>query len=296
MDDRQLTCFLTLAEELHFGRAAERLHMSQPPLSRMIQQLEQQLGISLFERTKRKVLLTAAGETLVHDARQMIIQLDTIKKRFRYLKQGQTGILKIGYVGATMHSQLPTLLSSFAKKFPAVQFQFEELPNHSLLHGLNHGSLDIAFVRTWLHPDNLSEKLITTESFAAILPNHHSLANKKKISIKELKDEKFIVFLRECGPTIFDQFLSICSKAGFTPNIIHHASQLNSILRLVESGFGIALLPQNIQNGYQLKLKYVPLINSNETIPLIMLNRKENTNPLVTYLQQHLLKKVNSRF
>jgi DNA-binding transcriptional LysR family regulator len=292
MDTHQLTCFLTLAEELHFGRAAGRLHMSQPPLSRMIQQLEQQLGVSLFERTKRKVLLTPAGETLVYDARQIVMQLDTIKKRFRYLTQGQSGTLKIGYVGATMHSQLPMLLSSFAKKFPSVQFHFEEQPNHALLHGLNQGTLDIAFVRTWLHPDNLSEKLIGAESFAAVLPANHALANKTKINIKELKDEKFIAFLRECGPTIFDQFLSLCSNAGFTPTIIHQASQLNSILRLVESGFGIALLPQHVQNGYRLKLKYIPISNSSETLPLIMLNRKENTNPLVTYLQLHFLKKA----
>jgi DNA-binding transcriptional LysR family regulator len=290
MDLRHLNYFLVLAEELHFGRAAIRLNISQPPLSRMIQQIEGDLGVLLFERTKRTVILTAAGLELLQDAKQMILQMETIKKRLAIHGKGETGILKIGYVGAVMHTQLPMLLSSFAENYPNVTLHFEEQPNNNLIHGLNNATLDIAFVRTWLKPENLEEKLILNEAFVAVLPDKHPLSSKEKITVKDLANENFIIFTRECGPTIYDSFLVLCTTAGFTPNILHQASQLNSILRLVESGFGISLLPKNTELGYNLKLKFIPLENVKETIPLIMLSRKENTNLALLHLQNHLLK------
>lgn len=142
MDLRHLNYFLVLAEELHFGRAAERLHISQPPLTRMIKQIENELGVLLFERTKRSVILTTAGVELLQDAKQMVLQMETVKKRLTIHGKGETGTLKIGYVGAVMYSRLPMLLSAFTKNFPHINLQFEEQPNHSLLHGLNNGTLD----------------------------------------------------------------------------------------------------------------------------------------------------------
>ncbi|WP_052496361.1 LysR family transcriptional regulator [Pedobacter lusitanus] len=290
MDLRHLNYFLILAEELHFGRAASRLHISQPPLSRMIRQIEDELGVLLFERTKRSVTLTPAGFDFLQDAKQMILQMQTVKKRLAIYGQGETGTLRIGYVGAVMHSRLPELLAGFREKYPHISLHFEELPNHNLVHELNNSTLDVAFVRTWLHPEKLEEKLILSEPFVAILPINHSLSKKKNISIKELVNEKFITFTRECGPTIFDSFLVMCSNAGFTPQISHHASQLNSVLRLVESGFGISLLPAQVEQGYALNLKFIPLEDAEETVPLIMLNRKENPNPSLFHLQNYLLK------
>jgi len=290
MDLRHLNYFLVLAEELNFSRAAERLHISQPPLTRMIQQIESELGVMLFERSKRNVTLTSAGAELLHDAKQMVLQMQTVKKRLAIFGKGETGTLKIGYVGAVMHTELPSLLANFAKNFPRINLHFEELPNANLLHGLNNNTLDAAFVRTWLHSENLVEKVILREPFVAVVPARHALASKKKIAVKDLKNESFITFTRECGPTIFDSFLVLCSKAGFTPRILHHASQLNSVLRLVESGFGVSLLPMNIDKGYNLKLKFIPLSNAQETVPLILLTRKGNANPALIHLQNHLIK------
>ncbi len=290
MDLRHLNYFLVLAEELNFSRAAERLHISQPPLTRMIQQIEEELGVLLFERSKRKVMLTSAGIELLNDAKQMVLQMQTVKKRLAVFGKGETGTLKVGYVGAVMHTELPHLLASFAKKFPDIGLQFEEQPNANLLHGLNNSTLDVAFVRTWLHSETMVEKIISEEPFVAVVSARHPLAVKKKIAVKDLRNENFITFTRECGPTIFDNFLVLCSNAGFTPRILHHASQLNSVLRLVESGFGVSLLPMNISQGYDLKLKFIPLSNAQETVPLIMLTRKGNTNPALLRLQDHLIK------
>lgn len=292
MDLRHLNYFLVLAEELHFGRAAERLFISQPPLTRMIQQIESDLGVVLFERTKRSVLLTAAGHELLQDAKQMVLQMETVKKRLAILGKGETGIIKIGYVGAVMHSELPSYLSKFNKNYPNINLQFEELPNINLVHGLNNGTLDVAFVRTFLNQDSLKEVIILKEDFVVVLPEHHKLANHKTINIKELKSENFITFTRECGPTIFDTFLSLCTNGNFSPNILHNASQLNSILRLVESGFGISILPKNAQHGYNLKLKFIPLQESIESVPLIMLTRKLNSNPALLIFEKSFTEKI----
>lgn len=288
MDLRNLNYFQVLAEELHFGRAAERLNISQPPLSRTIKQLEEDFGVLLFERTKRKVLLTSAGEELLVQTKQMISQMASIKKRLRIVGKGESGNLRIGYVGAAMHSCLPSLLNIFHENHPEIDLNFEEQPNINLMQSLNNGTMDAAFVRTWLNPKNLEEKIILTESLAAVLPAKHNLSNQKLIEIKDLENENFISFARDCGPTIFDSFLELCSASGFVPKIVHQATQLNSILRLVESGFGVSLLPVSIAENNNLNLKFIPLKKKIENIPLIMLYRKENANPSLMHLLDSL--------
>jgi DNA-binding transcriptional LysR family regulator len=288
MDLRNLNYFQVLAEELHFGRAAERLNISQPPLSRMIKQLEDDFGVLLFERTKRKVLLTAAGAELLVQTKQMISQMASIKKRLKIVGKGKSGNLRIGYVGATMHSNLPYLLNCFYKIYPEIDLNFEEQPNINLVQSLNNGTMDVAFVRTWLNPKNLEEKIILIEPLVAVLPTKHHLSNKKNITIKDLENEKFISFVRECAPTIFDNFLELCSTSGFVPKIFHQATQLNSILRLVECGFGISLLPASIADNNNLSLKFVPFEREIKNIPLIMLYRKENANPSLIHLLNSL--------
>jgi DNA-binding transcriptional LysR family regulator len=288
MDLRNLNYFQVLAEELHFGRAAERLNISQPPLSRTIKQLEDDFGVLLFERTKRKVLLTSAGEELLVQTKQMISQMASIKKRLRIVGKGESGNLRIGYVGAAMHSSLPSLLNIFHENHPEIDLNFEEQPNINLMQSLNNGTMDAAFVRTWLNPKNLEEKIILTESLAAVLPAKHNLSNQKLIEIKDLENENFISFARDCGPTIFDSFLELCSASGFVPKIVHQATQLNSILRLVESGFGVSLLPVSIAENNNLNLKFIPLKKKIENIPLIMLYRKENANPSLMHLLDSL--------
>jgi DNA-binding transcriptional LysR family regulator len=289
MDLRNLNYFQVLAEELHFGRAAERLNISQPPLSRMIKQLEDDFGVLLFERTKRKVLLTSAGEELLVQTKQMISQMASIKKRLKIVGKGESGNLRIGYVGATMHGNLPNLLNKFYENYPEIDLNFEEQPNINLMQSINNGTMDVAFVRTWLNPKNLEEKIILTESLVAVLPIKHNLSNHKIIKIKDLENENFISFARNCGPTIFDSFLELCSTSGFVPKIFHQATQLNSILRLVECGFGISLLPASIAQNNNLDLKFIELERKIENIPLIMLYRKENANPSLMHLLNSLV-------
>jgi len=134
---------------------------------------------------------------------------------------------------------------------------------------------------------NLEEKLILKEPFVLVVPQEHPFAKCDHIQIKDLQNETFITFSRDCGPTIYDSFLALCAKAGFVPDILHQATQFNSVLRLVESGFGISLLPVSVTLGYSLKLKFVPIVNCDENIPLIMLYRKDNPNPSLNHLINH---------
>jgi DNA-binding transcriptional LysR family regulator len=288
MDLRLLNYFVILSEELHFARAAERLHISQPPLTRAIQQFERELGVQLFERSKKTVLLTHAGAELLKDAKVLLQQTDTIANKVKQFGGTNAGVIKVGYVGAVMHCALPEALASFSKKYPDIKLYFKENANIDMLHGVSNGLLDIAFIRTWLNPENLHQELLLEDPFIVAMSSNHKLAKKHKIKPKELAEESFIIFLRECGPTIFDNTLAICKNAGFVPNIAHESTQLNSILRLVESGYGIALLPKNIDNGYSLNIKYCALESVKEKVPLLMITRKSTPSKALGLLKQHL--------
>ncbi|MGL4632517.1 MAG: LysR family transcriptional regulator [Leadbetterella sp.] len=281
MDLRHLNYFLVLAEELHFGRAAERLCISQPPLSRMIQQIEEDFGVMLFERNKKSVKLTQAGLDLLSDSKLIMRQMDAIKTKAKNHTVLNTGVLKIAYAGAVMHSKMISLLKQFSIELPNIELAYEELTNHEILYNLHEGNLDIAFVRNHLQTDGLENQVIEEVPIVAIVAENHPLAKYETLDVERFQNEKFIAFKRDCGPTLYDYSLSICARAGFNPNIVHNATQLNSIVRLVENGFGIAFLPADILEGYGLKLKAISLKNCNEKIPLIALYREQNPNPVL---------------
>jgi DNA-binding transcriptional LysR family regulator len=289
MDLRQMNYFLVLAEELHFGRAAERLNISQPPLSRSIQQLEADLGVILFERTKRSVHLSHAGKELLHDARQLVLQMQNAKKRLSDFGKGLSGVLRVGYVGASMHTDIVNQLAKFANENPKIQFTFEENPNNNLLFGLNNNTLDLAIIRTELMAENIQSYKLSEDPLVLVLPKNHTLAQHETVKLSAVKNENFIAFARECGPTIFDRIVNMCTQEGFSPNILHHASQFNSVLRLVESGFGVAVVPQSATYGYNLGIKCVELKNAHDPIPLYLLTKKDSNNKTLDKLRNYLL-------
>lgn len=294
MELRHINYFLVLADELHFGRAATRLHISQPPLTRAIQQLEHEVGAMLFERNKRNVMLTAAGLELLADARRMMTHLDGVKRKLKTFGSGQVGLIRIGYVGAVMHTKLPAVLKQFSAVAPEVTVALEEQSNESLLQGLHNRTIDVAFVRTWMNARELREDVIYTEPLVLVVSKLSPLARKKSISMDALANETFITFSRDCGPTIFDQFIFLCAQAGFSPRITHHSSQLNSVLRLVEAGFGVSLLPASTVGGYALNLKFLPIEQARNEIPLLMLSRPTQASEPLEQLRRHMLTKSAS--
>ncbi|MDT8901558.1 LysR family transcriptional regulator [Anaeroselena agilis] len=259
MDLKKLRYFLVLAEELHFARAAERLFIAQPPLSRQIRRLEEELGAELFARTKRTVKLTPAGEFLRRETALLFEQIAALEERVKLVGQGTLGQVRIGYVGAVMHSLLPSLLTELGREYPQISTMLEEMPNQAQVEALRAGRIDLGLVRSPVADERLVSFPVLSETFSLVISADHPLAAKSELALRDLADEPFICFSRECAPAMVDTIFAICRAAGFAPRKAHETSQINTILRLVESKLGYSVVPSGVREGYRLNLRYVEL-------------------------------------
>lgn len=259
MDIRRLRYFLVLADELHFGRAASRLSISQPPLSVSIRQLEETIGARLFERNHQKVRLTAAGEALVPAAQALIDRMNSTMHQVRDVDQGATGHLRIGFVGALLYQGLPKLLQQFQQSRAGLQLNMLELNTKDQLTELAHGSLDVGFVHASRLPEGVSSLLFSSEELVACLPQQHPLASKPTLNLRELRDERFIVFSRQVSPYYYDRIQSLCFTAGIDPDIRCEARHWLSVLSLVAQGFGVALVPASLQSSSIAGVSFIAL-------------------------------------
>ncbi|MDR3590883.1 MAG: LysR family transcriptional regulator [Negativicutes bacterium] len=280
MELKQLQYFLAVADELHFTKAAEKLRIAQPPLSRQIQQLEREVGTMLFQRNNRKVELTAAGEYLKQEARQLFGRINSIKQQIGLIHQGVRGRLRIGYVGAVMHSLLPEVLKELRSQYPDVSTLLSELGNEAQITALKNGQLDIGFIRTPLQVDTVVAVPICRETFSVIVSSDHRLGNQVSIQLSDLAAEPFICFSRDCAPGMVDQIVGICNQAGFSPNKIHESSQINTILRLVESNLGYSIVPSSVCHGYNLNIRYYELTDIPERAEIELIYNPAAITPL----------------
>ncbi|WP_337261112.1 MULTISPECIES: LysR family transcriptional regulator [unclassified Serratia (in: enterobacteria)] len=259
MDIRRLRYFLVLADELHFGRAASRLAISQPPLSVSIRQLEETIGARLFERSHQKVRLTAAGEALVPAAQALIDRMNSTMHQVRDVDQGVTGHLRIGFVGALLYQGLPRLLQQFQQSRAGLQLNMLELNTKDQLTELAHGSLDVGFVHASRLPEGVSSLLFSSEELVACLPQQHPLAGNAALNLCELRDERFIVFSRQVSPYYYDRIQSLCFSAGIDPDIRCEARHWLSVLSLVAQGFGVALVPASLRSAAMAGVSFIAL-------------------------------------
>ncbi|MBN1858315.1 LysR family transcriptional regulator [Candidatus Bipolaricaulota bacterium] len=261
MDLKRLHYFLAVAEELHFGRAAERLQIKQPPLSRQIQNLEQELAVKLFDRTHRRVALTPSGLYLKAAASKLLAQADLIQHTVGLMQEGTAGFVRIGYVGSAMHAVVPALLRELHQRYPSIYPELFELDSDAQIRALHSGEIDIGFARTPIHAERLVMYPVLDETFSLVVPLGHRVAAASTLDLAALANEPFIGFSRSCAPGMADQILQICSDAGFSPRIVHSTSQLNTLLRLVESGLGYSIVPSSVRAGYDLNLAYIDLVD-----------------------------------
>lgn len=280
MELKQLQYFLAVAQELHFNKAAEKLCMAQPPLSRQIQQLEKEVGAKLFERTKRSVKLTTAGEYLKKEAGRLFEHINVISRQISLIDQGVYGQLRIGYVGAVMHSLLPQVLKELRSQYPDISTLLSELGNESQIAALKNGQLDIGFIRTPMEADQIMAIPICQETFSIILSSDHPLGRQKHIELQSLAAEPFIGFSRDCAPGMVDRIIGICNNAGFSPNKLHETSQINTILRLVESNLGYSIVPSSVCLGYNLKIKYYELTDIPDRAEISLIYNPASITPL----------------
>lgn len=268
MELRHVKYFLTLAEELHFRRAAEKLFIAQPALTRQIKDLEQELGVVLFKRNKRNVSLTMVGRFLQQEGYQLLKRVEMIKSSIADLGSTMTGAINIGCIGSAMTSILPNLLEEMGVKFPKVKTNIVESTTQNLLNLLQDGQIDILIGRPHKEISHIhSEKIFTDSTLLAV-------ASKSKWNISEtsevsdLKDIPFIIYPRSAGNYFRDQILAACGQYGFYPQIKHESINAFSILKLVEKDIGISIMPRSITQGFNLQVKYLEIDQLN--IPLDM--------------------------
>lgn len=278
---RHLRYFMMVAEELHFGRAAHRLHMAQPPLSQQIRQLEAKLGFQLFHRTKRSVQLTEAGEVFLTECQKIFWQLEQAVQTGQQVSRGEMGQLAIAFVSSAAYNVLPGILRAFRSAFPQVRLELHELTTDQQLEGLRAGRIDLGFVRPPIEDSGLAWTPIFQEPLAVALPEAHALADQMQVALAELAGEAFILFPRSLAPGLYDQIISLCQQGGFSPNVVQEAIQMQTIISLVAADMGVAIVPLSLQNLQRTGVVYRPLQESTPRAAIAIAWRQLNPSATV---------------
>jgi DNA-binding transcriptional LysR family regulator len=240
---RHLRYFIAVAEELHFGRAAMRLHIAQPPLSQQIRRLEEMLGHALFLRTSREVRLTAAGEELLERARHTLQKIDADVSAVKKIGRGEAGSLTVGFIGSGMLTALPRMLGKYRRQYPQVDLQLREFYTTKLVESLLDGTVDVGFLRDAGEIEGLRVETLLAEPFVVVLPRKHPLAKQKTVAVKSLQQEPFVLFARAYGRVAWQKTMDVCEAHGFTPRVVQEAPQWLTIMSLVGAGLGVTIAP-----------------------------------------------------
>jgi DNA-binding transcriptional LysR family regulator len=243
---RHLRYFLAVAETLHFGRAAKKLGMAQPPLSQQIRRLETMLGAPLFERTTRGVTLTMAGAMLRERATATMTRLADDLEQTRRVARGEEGRLTFGFSGSVMFTELPAAIQRYRRAYPQVEVRLRELWTSEQMPALADGSIDIGFLRDGEQRPELSLTPLLRESFQVALPADHRLRRQRTVDPASLEDEPFVLFSRRMGNLAYDRTIRCCLDAGFQPHIVQEAPQFPTLIRLVAAGLGVSLVPAGV--------------------------------------------------
>jgi DNA-binding transcriptional LysR family regulator len=278
---RHLRYFVAVAEELHFSRAAARLHMAQPPLSQAIRRLEDAVGCPLLARTSRSVRLTPAGAAFLERARRTLRNLEDDIREARSIGAGQTGRLNVGFVGSGMLTILPEILSRYVTAYPGVQLQLHESFTARVIAGLLAGDVDAGIVRDAEPVDGLLATPLFSEPFIAVLPVDHPSAAASSMSVAALADTPFVYPPRSAGPRAFEKPLMLCEEHGFRPRVAHEASHWLTILRLVGAGLGVSLAPACVRHIATPEVACVPLRETRVVSDLELLHRVGEHRPIV---------------
>jgi LysR family transcriptional regulator, benzoate and cis,cis-muconate-responsive activator of ben and cat genes len=245
MELRHLRAFLAVAEELHFGRAAARLQMAQPPLSQQVRRLERELGVELFRRNRRHVELTHAGGALVPEARRTLAAAERAAAVVAAVAAGASGRVSLGFVGSLAHGVLPRLVRELRLQAPGVEIALREANTSQQIELLRLGLLDAGLVRPPIQAEGIEIEIVGREPLRAVLPDDHRLAGARSIRLEALRDEPFVLFPRAIGPGLYDQILGLCREAGFSPNVVYESGATATMVALVEAGIGVCVLPQS---------------------------------------------------
>ena len=257
---RHLRYFIAVAEELHFGHAAARLNISQPPLSQQIQILEQQIGARLFARTNRSVSLTDAGKQFLADSRQILSQVEDAAARAARLHHGETGELRIGFTSsAPFIKAVSDTLSTFRHRYPDVHIQTRETNTREQIVPLNEGALDLGLMRNTQLPETLVWERVLREPLLAMVPRDHPLASQPGVSLRELAREPFVFFDPHVGTGLYDDILGLMRRYDLTPVITQEVVEAMTIIGLVAAGLGVSILPASFRRVQLSEMCWLPI-------------------------------------
>ena len=265
MEFRHLRYFLVLADELHYGRAAQRLAITQPPLSLNIQQLEASVGARLFHRDSKGVRLTAAGSAFRDEAQALVARANEARALAREIEAGAVGRLRIGFVGSVLYRGLPQWLDAYHARYPRIDVTLAELNSQEQIDALQHGRLDLGFVHTQRVPAQLQTTFVHAEPFRACVPETHALARRRKVSFAQLRDEPFVLFSRTASPDYHARIIDMCGTHGFFPRVRHEVRHWLSVVSLVSQGMGVSVVPAPLERSGLAGVAFRPLLE--ETAP-----------------------------
>ncbi|KVX93104.1 LysR family transcriptional regulator [Burkholderia ubonensis] len=288
MELKQLRYFVAVADELHFGRAAKRLFISQPALSFDIRKFEDALGVQLFARTSKSVALTNAGEVLLGEARRLLLQAAEAERLTVRSASGYAGRLRVGFVHSMLYRGLPDAVRRFEADHPGVEIVLSEMNTQAQVQAIQRGQIDLGYAHWGHFPPEVNSTPIHAEPFVCCLPAGHPLARRRQVALAALADEPFILFPRDAAPHYHDLIIAQCVNAGFSPLIRHEARLWQTILSMIEFGMGVALVPRVLQQVKSDRLAFRPLKDAPLESRTLELKRSGSAEPVALRFAEYL--------
>ncbi|HWK28620.1 MAG TPA: LysR substrate-binding domain-containing protein [Solirubrobacter sp.] len=281
MELRHLRYFIAVAEELHFRRAAERLHMSQPPLSQQIRQLEEEVGAQLLVRNQRRVELTAAGSVFLVRARDILASVEDAARQARRVQRGEVGRLAVGFVGSAMYSFVPELLRAFRDRAPDIALRLHELGTTEQLRQLEDGRLDVGFLRTPGRRPGLQFETVLEEQIVVALPDTHALAQRPLVSLRDLAGESLVLLTHGGSPGLRAALAGALAELGGEELVTQEVAEMQTVIGLVAAGVGLSLVPESVRALERHGVTYRPLTGGPPAVRLAMAWRAADDSPVL---------------
>ncbi|HZZ83234.1 MAG TPA: LysR family transcriptional regulator [Anaeromyxobacteraceae bacterium] len=281
MELRHLRYFVAVAEELHFGRAAARLGISQPPLSQQVRQLERELGFELFQRSRRRVRLTEAGAVYLEEARAVLERVRQAGAAAGRVARGEAGTLAVGFVASATYGLIPTVFRRFRERHPRVALTLAEMSTFDQVAALRSGRIQLGLARRPVGDEALAAVPLLDEPLRVALPREHRLAARRTVPLRELANEPFVLFPRAPRPGWMDHVAGICREAGFQPEVAQETLELSTTVALVAAGIGVTLVPASAEALQLAGVVYRPLAPPAPRTQLLALHRPDEPAPAV---------------
>jgi DNA-binding transcriptional LysR family regulator len=293
MELRHLRYFVAVADELHFGRAAEKLHISQPPLSHQIQDLERELGVALFHRTRHFVALTEAGRAFLEEVRRILQDTDHATETARKVGHGEVGRLSVGFGLASASGVMGKILNVFFSRHANVALDLQTLHSRAQIEALANRRIDVAFPILPVSHRDITAEAVAAEPLVAALPDAHPLARASRVRLADLRSHPFVRVSPEAAPTFHDLVLAACAEAGFTPSVAHEAGHILTILGLVGAGLGVAILPGSLGGKSAEGVVFRPIVDAPPVQIGVAYRRHETSTLLLAFL--HVVREVSRK-